>query len=147
MFIFRDLCLLFQLGDALFDRHIRRRRGAEDGFLQADADQLAVFGLAVLAPVGERHIEQSLVGCFLFQGGLHIDVVNHPLLEFLLHLVANVLLETADDQPLVAEVVFGVVVRIANGGGVEHVHQAGEGFCLAVVGGGRQHDERIRAAR
>ena len=67
-----------------------------------------------------------------------------PLLEGLLHLVLDVFLEPADEEPL--DVFRAVVVRVGDGRRVEHVHEAGEAPGLAVVGGGREHDERVGAA-
>ena len=54
-----------ELPDALGHRDLRRRRGAEDRLLQADAHQLAVALRRVFAAVGEGHIEQCLVGGLL----------------------------------------------------------------------------------
>ena len=48
-FVFGDLVLLFQLGNALLHGHVCGGRGAENSFLQADADQLTVLCLAVFA--------------------------------------------------------------------------------------------------
>ena len=70
-----------------------------------------------------------------------------PVAEGGLHLVLDVLLEAADDKPFPAEVLRLVVVRVGDGGGVQHVHQAGEAARPPVVWGRRQHDEGVRAAR
>ena len=67
--------------------------------------------------------------------------------EGVLHLALDVLLEAADDEPFPAEVLRFVVVRVGDGGRVQHVHQAGEAARLSVVRGRRQHDEGVRAAR
>src|SRR5690554_4811825 len=143
LFVFADFLLGLQLFDALLYGHFRRSRGAEDGFLQADAHQLAIFGGAVLAPVGEGHVQQCLVGGFFFRAGVEVEVVHYPFLEFLLYLVPDVFFEAADHQAFVAEIFFGVVIWVGNGGGVQHVHQAGERPRLAVVGRGGKHDQGV----
>ena len=59
----------------------------------------------------------------------------------------DVLLEPADHQPLVAEVLLRVGVRIGDGGSVEHVHEAREAARAAVVRRRRKHDEGVGATR
>ena len=115
--------------------------------MQANAHQLAVALGVVFATVGKGHIQQSLIGGLFFQRGVQVDVIDYPLFKLLLHLVADVFLEPANDQAFIAEVFFGVIVRIGNGRGVQHVHQAGEASCLAVVGRCGEHDQSIRTAR
>ena len=57
----------------------------------------------------------------------------------------DVLLETPDHQPLAPEVLRGEVVRVRDGGRVQHVHQAREAPRPAVVRGGRKHDQGVGA--
>ena len=73
------------------------------------------------------------------------ELLGDPLLEVRTDLVADVLLEAADDQALVAEVLRGVVVGIADGGGVEQAHQRGEAARRAIVRRGREQHQGVGA--
>ena len=55
----------------------------------------------------------------------------------------DVLLEPANHQPLVAEILLRVGVRVGDGGGVEHVHEACEAARAAVVRRRGEHDEGV----
>ena len=92
------------------------------------------------------HREQRLVGRFFRGRGGEAAPDDLPVAEGVAHLVPDVLLEAPDDQPLAAEVVLRVVVRVGDGGRVEHVHQAREAARPAVVRRRREHDERVGAA-
>ena len=78
-------------------------------------------------------------------GGGHAHGINLALGDALCQLVAHVPLEAAYDQALVPEVFLRVVLRVGNGGGVQHVHQAGKALGTAIVRGGRQQNQRVRA--
>jgi len=59
------------------------------------------------------------------------------------HLALDIFLKTPDKEPLD---VFGpIIFRIGDGRGVQHVHQAGKTLPAPIMGGGRQHDQRVGA--
>ena len=74
-------------------------------------------------------------------------MLGDTFLEVGADLIANVLLETADDQALVAEIFGGVVVGIADGRGVEQTHQRGKAARRAIVRRGRQQHHGVGTAR
>jgi hypothetical protein len=69
--------------------------------------------------------------------------VGRALREVLRHLVADVLLEATDDEPLVAEVLRRVIVGIADRRGVQQRHQRGKAARRSVVRRGRQQHKRV----
>ena len=131
------------------------RRAGKQRLLQGDEEEVAAGGAGRRAEQSARaartsrhpHPQQRLIGRLLGGGGRDPAMDDLPVAEDALHLVLDVLLEAADDEALPAEVLRFVVVRVGDGGGVQHVHQAGEAARPAVVRGRRQHDEGVRAAR
>ena len=105
-------------------------------------------GRGVVAPrLRYLDLKQGRVGCFLRRGSVEPAPDDLAVAEGVADLVPDVLLEASDDEPLVAEVLRRIVVRVGDGGRVKHVHQARKATRLAVVRRCRQHDERVRAAR
>ena len=111
--------------------------------MQADALQLLLAPGLVLATLGEGHVEQGAVGGFFLGAGRLAQADGLALLEVGLHLVFDVLLESADDQALAAEVVGRVVVGVSNGRGVEQAHQRGKAARRAIMWRGREQHERV----
>ena len=95
---------------------------------------------------GDRNGEQRVVGRFLRVRGAEPLLHHLPVAERLSHLVLHVLLEAADDEAR-PEVLLRVVFGVGDGGGVQHVDEAREAARLAVVGGGREHDEGVGPPR
>ena len=116
---------------------------ASSRLLQRDHEQVA----ARVPAAGHRDREQCFAGCLFLGRGRKPVAMDLPVAEHVAHLVLNVLLEAADHQPLVAEVLRGIVVRIGDCGRVQHVHQAGEAARLAVVRGRGEHDKRVGGPR
>ena len=95
---------------------------------------------------GDLNGQQCVVRRFLRFRSTALPRAHLPLAERLAHLLLHVLLEAADDQTR-PEVLLRVVFRVGNRGGVQHVDEAREAARLAVVGGRREHDERIGLPR
>ncbi|MCG3775772.1 MAG: hypothetical protein JW395_2616 [Nitrospira sp.] len=73
---------------------------------------------AVFPFLGEGDGKESLVGGLFFATGRLPNLLGDALLEVGADLVFDVLLEAADDQAFVPEVIGRVVFGIADGGGV-----------------------------
>ena len=110
-------------------------------------DVWAGFRIGGPAPRRHLHCEQSVVGGFLQGRRGAWAAVDLAIAERVPNLVPDILLEPADHQPLVAEILLRVGVRIGDGGGVEHVHEAREAARAAVVRRRREHDEGVGATR
>ena len=91
------------------------------------------------------HRQQGLEGGLLLRRGREPAADDLAVAEGLADLGLDVLLEAPDHQPLVPEVFRGEVVRVRDGGGVQHVHQAREAARPAVVRGRGEHDEGVGA--
>ena len=139
----------FPAAEALVDAGDAGGGSGEQRLLQRDDEQVAARRRAVRRRAQPRHPhgEQRLVGRLLGGRGGEPAADDLPVAEGVPHLLADVLLEAADDEALAAEVVLRVVVGVGDGGGVQHVHQAGEAARPAVVRRRRQHDQRVGAAR
>ena len=89
--------------------------------------------------------EQGLESGLLLPGGREPAADDLAVAEGLADLGLDVLLETPDHQPLVPEVLRREVVRVRDGGGVQHVHQAREAPRPAVVRGRGQRRPLARS--
>ena len=72
--------------------------------MHGHALQLLLFPAPVYTTLGEPDGEQGAVGGFFSRGGLGRQPDGAPFLEVARHLVPDILLEAADDQPFVAVV-------------------------------------------
>ena len=133
--------------DATLGRIQRGKRAREHRLLHAHPLQFLLFSGTVLALLGEGDLEQGPEGSLFLRAGRLPELLGDTFLEVGADLVANVLLEAAHDQPLVAEIFRGVVVGIADGGGVEQTHQRGKAARRAIVRRGRQQHHGVGTAR
>ena len=126
-------------------RGLEAGRGArEEGLLQGHREEVAARGVSPAAGDGDG--QQRLIRrLFLHRRG-ESRREHLPVLERLTHLLLHVLLEAADHEPG-AEVCLRVLVGVGDRGGIQHVDQAGEAARLAVVRGGREHDEGVGLPR
>ena len=130
--------------DAVVDGLNASGRAGEERLLQRHDEEVpASRSRAVRHP----HRQQGFVGRLLGRGRVERAPVRHPVPKRLADLILDVLLEPANHEALVPEVLPGVVVGIRDGGRVQHVHQAGEAPRLAVVGCRGEHDQRVGAPR
>ena len=125
-------------------RRLQRGGGAgKQALLHTDALKLLLAAGLVLATLGESHFEQGAVGRFL-QGRRRLVQTCCLAFPKLAHdLIAYVLLEAPDDQALAAEVLRRVVVGIGNSRRVQQAHQRREAARRAVMGRGREQDQRV----
>jgi len=133
-------------GDAIvYGRSAGGRAGVEC-FLERGSKQVsAAAGLAIQCL--EANLGQLFQHRFFRRGGGGSHDVDLPLGQVATKLILYILLQAPNDQTLVAEILVCVIRRVGDSGRVEHVHQTGKAFGLAVVWCGRQHDERIGAGR
>ena len=165
--------LVLPARNAVVDRLYACGGTREERFLQGDDEQIAPHGAGAgrgwrarydlgsveghrgaardgirvgrFASSRHLHREQSVVGGLLQGRRGKRAAVDLAVPKRVPDLVPDVLLEPADHQPLVAEVLRGVVVGVGDGGGVEHVHEAREAARAAVVRCRREHDEGVGA--
>ena len=76
--------------------------------------------------LGETDGEQGPVGSFFLLGGLRGEFDRAPFLKVACHLVPDILLETANDQPFVVIILRRVVIRVTDRRGVEERHERRE---------------------
>ena len=119
------------------------RRAGEQRFLQDRAEQKLAGALRAVQ-AAELQSGQDLVGALLFGRGVARELQYAPLLHAPGDLVLDVLLEPAHEQAL--DVVLAVVVRVGDGRGVQHVHEARERCRLAVVRRRGGHDQGVGLA-
>ena len=130
--------------DALLDGlHAGGRTGKQGFFEQGPEQQFS--GPGPLVDLLELRVGQAGVGRFLGCAGRMRALVHGAVGEVAPHLVLHVLLEAPDEQAF--DVRRAVVGRILDGGRIQHVHDAGEGFLLPVVRRRRQQDQRVRPRR
>ena len=113
-----------------------RCRAGEQTLLHANALQLLLLARAMLATLGELHSKQSAVGRFFLRAGGLTQAGGSTLLKVCCNLVLDVFLKPTHYQAFAFEVVWGVVVRVRNGGRVEQCHERGKAAGRAIVGGG-----------
>jgi len=80
----------------------------------------------VLAAAGKGDGQQGIEGRLLLAARGVEQPLHLPLLELARYLRLEVFFETSDDQPFAGEILLDVILRIGDGGGVEHVHQTVE---------------------
>ncbi|MNT76823.1 hypothetical protein D3C72_2158740 [compost metagenome] len=77
--------------------------------------------------------------------GLARDLLDLALGKLTGHLIFDVFFKAPHYQIFIGKVTVLVIGRIGDGSGVEHVHQAGEALWLAIMRGGREHDQCVTA--
>jgi hypothetical protein len=108
--------------------------------------QLLLFAASMRTSLGETDGEQGPVGRLFLFGGLWGEFDGAPFLKVACHLMPDILLETANDQPFVVIILRCVVIGVTDRGGVEESHERREAPRRAVVRCGRQQDQRVGAA-
>jgi hypothetical protein len=103
--------------------------GAKEGVLAA-----AIQGV-------EAEILEDLQAGFLGAAGGNLAELHLSLSEMLSGVGDDIFLEATQEEA--SDVLGLVVLGVGDGGGVEHVHQVGEGGGLAVMGGGRGQDQAV----
>jgi hypothetical protein len=118
------------------------RRGKQRLFQHGAEQHGALAGAVAIA--GQFELGQGVEGEILRRTGVAVQAKDLALREVLLHLLAHVFLEAADEE--VRDVIAAVVGLVAGRQhrGVEHAHQAGEALFPAVVRGGGQQDQGVR---
>ena len=132
----------FEALDALLDGGNTGGGAGEEGFLQQGAEKDFAAG-AGLVHRGEAHLGEVLVGGFLLGRGGGFRGEDDALGEIAGDLVFDILFEAADEQAV--DVLRAVVLGVLDRRGVEHVHQTGERFALAVMRGGGEEEQGVRA--
>ena len=118
-----------------------RHRAGKQAFGQGGFEQLACLGFGVA--VRQLEILQQCKYPFFPFTGLALDISCITLLHAAAQISDHILSEAPYIQIL--DVVFGVLARIGDRRGVEHVHQAREALRLAVMGRRRQKYQCFRS--
>src|SRR5208282_712856 len=108
-------------------------RTGEQSFLHPDALKLLLLTGPTLSALGEWDLEQGSIGTFLCRVRRLAKTRGDPFLEVVFDLIANVLLEPADYEAFMSEVLGSVIVWIAYGGGIQQRHQRREAPSRTVV--------------
>ena len=97
--------------------------------------------MAALVDAGELQAGEDGEGVLLLGARLGVSLGDDAVGERLADLLLHVFLEAPDEQAL--DLVPGVVVRVRDGRGIEHVHEAREAAGLAVMRGRGQQDQGV----
>jgi hypothetical protein len=131
-----------QLAQALLEGLQAGGRRGEERLFQNGAEQHGALAGAC-AFTGQFELGQGVEGEILRRTGVAVQAEDFALREVLLHLLAHIFLEAADEE--VGDVIAAVVGLVAGRQhcGVEHAHQAGEALFPAVVRGGGEQDQGV----
>ena len=137
----------FQQFDPAFRGIQRGKRAGEHGLLHAHPLQLLLLAVAMLALLGKRDGQQRLIGGLFLRAGRLLELLGDALLKVGADLIADVFLEAAHHQPLVAEILWRIIVGIADRRRIEQTHERGEASRRPVVRRGRQKHHRVGPPR